>query len=87
MAFKLLEIPVTAEMIEEENKVLKLSTQNYQLSGIFEKWRKMQEAFKTPQWIETMKKFGISIHDLIENLNIINRDVNSGSEFDSPEVK
>ena len=55
-AFKLIEIPVTKEMIEEENKVIELSKDSYyNLSQVQELIQKSKEFSKIPAFLEEAK--------------------------------
>jgi predicted nucleic acid-binding protein len=83
VAFKLVEIPVTPEMIEEENKVITFSSKSYQLAELQEKLRRIQESFRTPEWIETMNKFKSSTQGITDSLKNMNLNINLDDESES----
>ncbi len=55
-AFQLVEIPVTDEMIEEEEKVIDVSMRNYQMHNIHETIKRMQENVKLNELQESIRR-------------------------------
>jgi hypothetical protein len=55
-AFKLVEIPVTQEMIEEEKNVIKYSNDSYNLYQFQENLKRLQDTFKTPDYIDSINR-------------------------------
>lgn len=70
-AFKLVKIPVSDEMIEEENKVISFSSDNYQLKMLQENLRRMQVAFQTPEFSNMIRNISGSL-DLTPIQNRLN---------------
>jgi len=54
-AFQLVEIPVTEEMIEEENKIIKLSSDDYFSNPIGNSLKNINTDLNTSGWIKSMK--------------------------------
>ena len=77
-AFKLVEIPVTEEMIEEEENVIKLSKNNYnfhQLQTAIQHW---QNNFNNNGLSESMRR----ISELTQSLNNTNFLIDKNKEDD-----
>lgn len=55
-AFQLVEIPVTEEMIEEENKVIKLSFDNYFSNHIGNSLKNINTNLNTSDWLKSLKR-------------------------------
>ncbi len=55
-AFQLVEIPVTQEMIEEEENVISTSFRNYNSHQLQEAIKRLQENLKLNEWQETIRK-------------------------------
>lgn len=85
VAFKLVQIPVTQEMIEEENKMLESLPTNLRLSEISDYWKRMHEAFQRPEWMQTMNRFSESNSEFTERIRRLNRYLNSDQKPDGDE--
>jgi predicted nucleic acid-binding protein len=68
-AFQLVEIPVTKEMIEEEEKVLNFSFENYKFNDLHEAIKIMQENLKLKELQESFSKFQLRMGNIGENEN------------------
>ena len=55
-AFQLVEIPVTQEMIEEEENVISTSFRNYNSHQLQEAIKRLQENLKLNEWQEAIRK-------------------------------
>jgi len=60
-AFQLVEIPVTEEMIEEEEKVIDVAMRNYQMLNLHETMKRLQENMKLYELQETMRRLRINL--------------------------
>lgn len=67
-AFQLVEIPVTKEMIEEEEKVIDIALRNYQMHNVQETIKRLQENMKLNELQEAMRRLRINLgYDEDEN--------------------
>lgn len=85
VAFKLVQIPVTQEMIEEENKIVESLPIALRLTEIQNHWKKFQEAFQTPEWIQTMDKLKESTSAFSEGIKKLNLNINGPQNSNSDE--
>lgn len=69
-AFQIVEIPVTEEMIQEEEKVIKISLQNYQQHSIQEAIKRLQDNMKLNELQEAIRRANSSM----KRLGFINDD-------------
>lgn len=53
-AFELVHIPVTKEMIEEEENVIRYSSDNYNLGQLQSSMRSVQETFRSPEFVQNL---------------------------------
>src|SRR5690606_32483513 len=60
-AFQLVEIPVTEEMIKEEEKVIDVAMRNYQMHNFQETMKRLQENMKLNELHETMRKLRLNL--------------------------
>ena len=63
-AFQLVEIPVTKEMIEEEENVITSSFRNYNSKQLQEAIRKLQESIKLTEWQNNIRNLNINFGNL-----------------------
>lgn len=56
-AFQLVEIPVTKEMIEEENQVIDISLRNYYAHDLQETMKRIRENMNTNEFQEALRRF------------------------------
>lgn len=63
-AFQLVEIPVTKEMIEEEEKIINFSFKNYNFNELQKAFKKMQENLKLNEMQESLSKFQFRIGNI-----------------------
>lgn len=83
VAFKLVQIPVTQEMIEEENKIVEALPISLRLTEIQDEWKKFQEAFQRPEWIQTMNRLKESTSAFSEGIKRINLNLKTDQKIDS----
>lgn len=63
-AFQLVKIPVTKEMIEEEENVITTSFRNYDSHQLQEAIRKLQERIRLSEWQNNIRKLNIGLGNL-----------------------
>lgn len=68
-AFQLVEIPVTDEMIKEEESVINTSIRNYNTQKFEEAIKRFQENINLREWQETMRKIKESLGNIDLNQN------------------
>lgn len=56
LAFQMVEIPVTEEMIQEENKVIKQSLQNYMNSQIHKPFAEFTNELSNSDWMQSVRR-------------------------------
>lgn len=69
VAFKLVEIPVTEEMIKEEEEVISTSLRNFNSHNLQEALKRLQENLKINEWQESIRKMQQSIGNIDFNQN------------------
>ncbi len=69
IAFQLVEIPVTEEMIKEEKEVISSSMRNFNSHNLQDAIKRLQENLKMNEWQEAIRKMQQSIGDLDLNQN------------------